>query len=1309
MMLVLGTFAITAVHSPSPASAAPVPRGTETSLGPAFDEKVLSPQIAHGTGTDGRSLTYYVTSGNTAMGALFQAIDTLSGQVVFEQRVGEGVDAWAMAVSGDTVVFTVNDIAAHLYSWTPGDAEVTSLGAAFGEESVWSMTAAPDGTVYAGSYPTGRLWEVDVSTGDATAIAIPNAGESYLRALTADDEYVYAGSLGTGKLARVNRSTTAISAITLPTPKSGTNNTITDLALRGRYLMVISPSAPAMYVYDTKAGSFVKTVEINGSGDRLPASTAITGVNSAISPVDPSGRYVYFQRSNFGLGELDLRTLEYARTGYSTQTSPRDMVWLDTGFSGWANPSLIVAGALGTQWAYDTSVRNLSSRPGRQRDLQPDVGGAPGEIRSLGAGPDGRVYIGGFQNPTGVRIFDPATSSFDEIRTMPQVEGFGTAGSKVLMGGYPRAQLLTYDPAAPAGYNGAEDDFSLNPSLHELGSGQERPFDFVELGDGTVGVATVAVKSAAGGAFTVWTPNSDETRTYRNPIPNQSVVALEEVNGVVVAGSSINGGTGYSPTESKSELFTIDPATGEVLSSLVPSDQGNVPWVNAFSVDPSDQTLWGIAGRVLFHAEVAEDGTLTVLKKQKLFENNPGFYGNDFSTFVRDGVVYATADGNLYAINPLTFEKTTLATGGITDMVVVGNRDLYYAKDNLELFRYRLPVQTAVAAPLLGSHTQTDVYNPGSTVFSGIGTPGSTVTVTTAGSSVTARVDADGTWTAPAVRVPEGTHEVSLVARLDGATSATVTSTVQFSAPISTPGITSHRAGQEYPAGEVSFHGTGTRGSTVTLTVAGERVTTPVYSSGQWFAPPIQVPAGRQMVTLSASKDGYTTPQTSTTLTFVNDVASPQLTSPAVGSTTAAGTVDLHGTADPYAEVTVTAGGRTVTVPTYSSGMWFAEGMRIPSGNQAIYMTAELDGLSSPTVRTVRYFDSALEQPALLSPAASAATPAGMVSFYGTATRGATVTVTVDGRSVTAPTYSSGMWFAPPLHVGAGTQTITITSTLDGQSTSPVSVQREFTDPVQAPALVSPAEGSATASGMVSFYGTSTPGASVTLTVGNQTVTALTYSSGMWFAPPVQVAPGNQSIYMTASSVDFTSPTVRTVRYFDSALEQPALVSPAASASTPAGMVSFYGTATRGAAVTVTVDGRSVTAPTYSSGMWFAPPIEVPAGTQTITITSTLDGQSTSPVFLQREFTNPVESPALVSPAEGSTTASGMVSLYGTSTPGAVVTVTVGDQAVSALTYSSGMWFTPPVQVSPGNQSVHMTAEFEGFSSPTVRSVRYFR
>jgi hypothetical protein len=695
LALLLGTFAVLVLPLAPPAAAAPVPRGVETSLGTAFGDKVLSPQAAHGTGSDGRSLTYFVTSGNDARPALFQAIDTLSGDVVFQQRVSAGIDSWGITVSGKTAVFTVNDGAAHLYSWTPGNSSLRSLGAPFGSDSVWALTTAPDGTVYAGSYPTGRLWEIDAGTGRTRAIGTPNPGEAYLRALAADDRYVYAGSMGKGKLARVDRSTLAATPITLPAPASGTNNGLTELELRGKYLIAVSSSSSSMFLYDTTKGTFANTVEIDAAGNALPARSSISGVNTAVSPVNPTKNAIYFQRSNFGLGELDLNTLRYARTGYSTQLSPRDMAWVNTGLAGWASPSLVVAGAPGTEWAYDVSVKNFQSRPGRSVDLQPDTVGAPGEIRSLGAGPDGKVYIGGYQNPTGVRIFDPATNRFEEIESLPQVERFGSFGSRVLMGGYPRAQLLAYDPARPVNFTGAAGAFSQNPNLHQLASSQERPFDFLDLGDGTVAVASVSAKSTVGGAFTVWKPSTTTTRLYRDPIPRQSVVALTRTQGVVVAGSSINGGTGYEATELLAKLFTIDPATGKVLSSLTPSDQGRVAWVNALSIDPRDQTIWGIAGRSLFHAKVDGNGKLTLLKSKKIFDNNPGFYGNDFSTFVRDGIVYANSDGNLYAIDAQTFEKTTLATGGIRDLVVIGDRDLYYTKNDLELFRYRLPAQSA--------------------------------------------------------------------------------------------------------------------------------------------------------------------------------------------------------------------------------------------------------------------------------------------------------------------------------------------------------------------------------------------------------------------------------------------------------------------------------------------------------------------------------------------------------------------------------------------------------------------------------------
>lgn len=99
---------------------------------------------------------------------------------------------------------------------------------------------------------------------------------------------------------------------------------------------------------------------------------------------------------------------------------------------------------------------------------------------------------------------------------------------------------------------------------------------------------------------------------------------------------------------------------------------------------------------------------------------------------------------------------------------MIGNRDLYYAKKTLDLYRYRLPAATPDATPILGSHTTDGLYYPGATVFSGKGTPGSTVTVTVGSASRTTTVRADGTWTSPSMTIAAGTRTVSLVAELTG-------------------------------------------------------------------------------------------------------------------------------------------------------------------------------------------------------------------------------------------------------------------------------------------------------------------------------------------------------------------------------------------------------------------------------------------------------------------------------------------------------------------------------------------------------------
>ena len=749
-------------------AAGPSVFGQEADRGAAFNGRLLSPVTAFGKDSRGRQLAYFVTSGNAQLTAAFQAIDVVTGERVFSQRVPEGIDSWGMTVVGQTVTFSVNtNSGARLYSWTPGTPGLVDHGKPFGGDTVWAMTSAPDGAIFVGTYPSGALWQW--TGGTAVKLAVPNPGEVYARSVAADNNTVWVGSLGTGKLAAFDRRTAKVTPITIPAASTGNNTQVLNLERRGKWLMVYAKTSSNIYFYDTTTGKF--------------SSKVVTESSGGISPVDPSGRYVYTQKSNFGLGRISLDTLDIVRSGYSAEPSPRSFAWVDLPDADYPGPTLAIAGATGTLWAYDMSHDPYLGRASvpHSKSLTDQVEGAPSEIRSLGAGPDGKVYIGGMQNPTGMRIYDPASGSFDEIVGMPQIEGFGTQGTKLFAGGYPWGQIYVYDTSRDLNYDRdttAADDMDANPFFHQLSPSQERPFAFADLGDRIMAIGTVANKNTGGGALSFWRPGSP-AKVMRNPVGDQSVVDLLKVGNVLVAGSSIHGGTGYTPTTTQAKLFTVDPSSGAVLDTVIPTFEGQTSWVSALTRNPLDGSVWGIAGANLFRAEISSTGKITLTRTQKIFANNPGYYGNDFSLHFHNGLLYAAASGELKAINPDTFVSTTLATGGITDMVAVGN-SLFYVKQNHYLFQWQLP-PAANWAPQLGSQLEERTYIPGPTDFWGVARPGSGVSVRIDGTRVgTVTADAQGRWRLDDVDVAKGAHEVTLSSVLGGDVSPAVTYTVDF-------------------------------------------------------------------------------------------------------------------------------------------------------------------------------------------------------------------------------------------------------------------------------------------------------------------------------------------------------------------------------------------------------------------------------------------------------------------------------------------------------------------------------------------------
>lgn len=654
--LMLGSPALAAPDE-APASETTARVGAEEDLGYPIDGKVLSPESSLGTDADGTPLAFWVTNGNAEVPAMFQVTEALprtaggaGNQVIFKQRVPAGVNSWANtfnAVNG-TVYFGMTE--GQLYSWKPGDEEITDHGTPFPGQQIWRLATAPDGTVYGGTYPGGRLFSFDPATGQTADLGQVNAGETYLRSLAIDDDYVYAGSQPNAKLARYDRHTGEVTDIPIPIAGQGTTY---DMTLAGGYLFVRVEPFNTLIVYDTSDLSVVNTVP------------KVTG--RVISQADPSGKSVWFRLNNgvdpVGIYRYDLEMHTYSSLGFNPNAFPGAWMWYeDPDQETWPGMTAIMTYYNGRIYTW-----NETKRKGLYFG-EADLESTPNPIQTIGAGPDGNLYISGFLSPPGMSRFDPATDQYTLLAGAGQIEGIGTFGDSLVLGRYPKADLLRYDTTQPWA-NGT------NPAAPvSIGDEQDRPHSLVRVGD-RMAVSTVPVSGRLGGAITLWDPATGDTDVHRNLVPDQGVVSLAERDGLIYAGTTINGGYGTEPTATEAELFAFDPETGDVVYRTVPVP-GAVS-VNALTFD-EDGVLWGIADGYLFSVDPV-DGT--VIRTEQVFPHRTSMYAADRAIVFRDdGYLYATASGSLWRVDPGSFTAELLADDGAGHLTEGSDGNLYYAR-----------------------------------------------------------------------------------------------------------------------------------------------------------------------------------------------------------------------------------------------------------------------------------------------------------------------------------------------------------------------------------------------------------------------------------------------------------------------------------------------------------------------------------------------------------------------------------------------------------------------------------------------------
>ena len=621
---------------------------------------------------------------------------------------------------------------------------------------------------------------------------------------------------------------------------------------------------------------------------------------------------------------------------------------------------------------------------------------------------------------------------------------------------------------------------------------------------------------------------------------------------------------------------------------------------------------------------------------------------------------------------------------------------------------------------------------------------GQTVTITFAGKTYTTTVDASGdwTWTVPAADLSglkdgDASVQVTVTSVNGNAASSAQEFSVDTTAPTVTINTISHdnMLNAAEAAQDLTLSGTSTAeaGQTVTVTFNGNQYTAQVQADGSWT---LDVPAadlagitdGNAAVTATVSdKAGNpasagssvlvdtTVPQISFNIVAGDDIVNIAEHGQALivsGKVTGAQAGDV---------ITVTLNGKDYTAMLDASGSWSvgvpaADVGALVNGEQTI--SATLTDKAGNSTTATHAFDVSLIAPVVAINTLAVddvinATEKGqdlLVSGTSNQPDGTTITVTLNGISYTATTDASGNWSisVPAANVSALGEasyvvTASVTDTAGNSASTGHSVLVDSAlpqvtiNPVATDDVINAAEVAAgqTLSGKVSGAAS---GDTVTISIGGNTYTAMVQDDLSWSVnvpSTVLTAIGNGDLTVSASVTNGHGNTGTGEREIVIDANLPGLRVDTVAGDDVINSIehaqnliitgSSEGLAT-GAALTVTVNGKTYAATVLADGTWTAaiPAADVSA-LNAGTIAVTVEGQSAAgnPVSISHDVKvdlaavaisiNPIASDDVINAAEKG---ADLVLSGSTSNveENQTVTITFGGKSYTATVDADGNW-----------------------------------
>lgn len=647
-----------------------------TNLGVQINNSMMN-ATTFGIGSN-QDKIYGIFTGTGSIAAKFATIDVDTETVVGATHPLTGATGgWASTTATDGTVYVGTYSNGSVYRHVPGSGTVTHLGKAMaGESFVWTLTSGADGRIYGGTYDSAGYFKYEPANGFTTLGSTPIWPDKHYVRSIAFDESQGATYLGVGTnaaLIRFDRVTGAKQDI-LPDKYSG-SSMVGYLTFTGGRLFagMATGELSVLNVVKNANGSVTATEEAT-----LPA---------AAGHVSPARNGKVYLVANGSLMAYDIAARTFTPTGVTTSLAPTRLGWVSL-----ADQVTFPGGTLVVVGTDQSRTHLLKFNPGNGSTRTAQIAGTPlmpTVMRAVGAGPDGKIYSGGYLTG-GTGVYHPLQGDTNDgapdvmLRGLSQTDSILGHNGKVYFGNYPHAVIHEYDPSLAW-------STGTNPrSLGKLSSlGQDRPYALA-AGGGRLFAGTVPKYGAYDGALTVFDLSSGAYTVHRNFVPDQSVISLAYHNGVVYGGTSIRGALGVheQPRATSAKFFSYNVSTGVKTEYSLSLGGGRVPTaITAVAV--VDGRIWGLAEGHLFIFNPATGAFSTAPVQKFSADYRPYGTWSDaaFALTPRDPAsVYVTIGSALYRITKSSLAVTQLATGA-KGLTVDEYGSLYYYND-VNLYRY---------------------------------------------------------------------------------------------------------------------------------------------------------------------------------------------------------------------------------------------------------------------------------------------------------------------------------------------------------------------------------------------------------------------------------------------------------------------------------------------------------------------------------------------------------------------------------------------------------------------------------------------